>query len=243
VGGVFTPVRTRRTFEEAVEQIADSIKLGELRVGDRLPSERALADQMRISRPTLREAIKVLQDSGLIAVRRGAAGGMFVATELVPPDLLAQRREVRIGEVAQVLEARRLLEPGIARLAARRAAPEDLDAMERTIADQRALVAEGAILADGREDRFLALDVRFHLTMARATGNVKLVGFVRALYRDLEIARDMTMHLETVPEWVLDVHQRTLSALRSGDLATVDAVMDEHLGRMETAWADAQNVS
>src|SRR5206468_10413761 len=69
---------------------------------------------------------------------------------------------------AQVLEARRLLEPGVARLAAQRAGDEDFAAMARTIADQRALVDEGAILAEGREDRFLALDVRFHLTMARS---------------------------------------------------------------------------
>src|SRR5689334_4940526 len=122
---MFTPVQTRRTFEEAVEQIAEKAKLGELRLGDRLPSERALAEQMRISRPTLREAVRVLQDSGLIQVRRGAGGGMFVATELVPPELVARRREMRIGEVAQVLEARRVLEPRVAALAARRAGDED----------------------------------------------------------------------------------------------------------------------
>src|SRR5687767_15978498 len=102
---MFTPVQTRRTFEEAVEQIAEKVKLGELRVGDRLPSERALAEQMQISRPTLREAVKVLQDSGLVEVRRGSGGGVFVATQLVPPGLLATRREMRITEVAQVLEA------------------------------------------------------------------------------------------------------------------------------------------
>ncbi len=232
----FTPVQTRRTFEEAVEQIAEKVKLGELQVGDRLPSERALADQMRISRPTLREAVKVLQDSGLVEVRRGAAGGMFVATELVPPDLLASRRELRLGEVGQVLEARRVLEPRVAALAAARAGEEDFLAMERTIADQRALVATGDVLHDGREDRFLALDVRFHLTIARASGNGMLVALVRQVYRDLEIARDMAMHHETVPQWVIDVHERTLAAIRSGDLQAVDRVMDEHLAELERTW-------
>src|SRR3954467_11925778 len=139
---VFSPVQTRRTFEEAVEQIAEKIKLGQLRGGDRLPSERALADQMQISRPTLREAVKVLQDSGLVEVRRGSGGGMFVATELVPPELLARRRDMRIGEVAQVLEARRVLEPRVAALAAMRAGEDDFRAMERTIADQRELIAD-----------------------------------------------------------------------------------------------------
>jgi DNA-binding FadR family transcriptional regulator len=233
---VFTPVQTRRTFEEAVEQIAEKVKVGELHAGDRLPSERALADQMQISRPTLREAIKVLQDSGLIAVRRGAGGGMFVATEIVPPELLARRRDLRITEVAQVLEARRVLEPRVAQLAAMRAGEDDFEAMERTIADQRAIVEAGDVLRAGREDRFLALDVRFHLAIARASGNAMLVGLVRQLYRELEIARDMAMHHATVPDWVIDVHERTLAAIRSGDLDAVDRVMDEHLAELERTW-------
>src|SRR4051812_9084591 len=233
---MFAPVQTRRTFEEAVEQIAEKVKLGELQVGDRLPSERALADQMRISRPTLREAVKVLQESGLVEVRRGAGGGMFVATELVPPELLASRRDMRIGEVAQVLEARRVLEPRVAALAAMRAGDDDFRAMERTIADQRALLESGDVLLGGREDRFLALDVRFHLAIARASGNPMLVGLVRQLYRELEIARDTAMHHETVPGWVIDVHERTLAAIRSGDLEAVERVMDEHLAGLERTW-------
>ena len=233
---MFTPVQTRRTFEEAVEQIAEKVKLGELVVGDRLPSERALAEQMQISRPTLREAVKVLVDSGLIAVRRGAGGGMFVATELVPPDLLARRRELRISEVAQVLEARRVLEPRVAALAAMRAGEEDFRVLERTIDEQRRLASAGDVVESGNEDRFLALDVRFHLAIARASGNAMLVGLVRQLYRDLEIARDMAMHHETVPAWVIDVHERTLGAIRSGDLEAVDRVMDEHLAGLERTW-------
>jgi DNA-binding FadR family transcriptional regulator len=161
---------------------------------------------------------------------------MFVATELVPPELLAKRRDVRITEVAQVLEARRVLEPRVAQLAAARATEEDYAALERTIADQRAMVAGGDLLRDGREDRFLALDVRFHLAIARAAGNATLVGLVRSLYRDLEIARDMAMHHETVPEWVIDIHERTLAAIRSGDLDAVDRVMDEHLAELERTW-------
>jgi DNA-binding FadR family transcriptional regulator len=234
---VFAPVQTRRTFEEAVEQIAEKVKVGELQVGDRLPSERALADQMQISRPTLREAVKVLQDSGLIEVRRGAGGGMFVATEFVPPELLARRRDLRITEVAQVLEARRVLEPRIAQLAAMRAGDDDYAAMQRTIDDQRSIMAEaGEFFRGGREDRFLALDVRFHLAIARASGNPMLVSLARQLYRELEIARDMTMHYETVPDWTIDVHERTLAAIRSGDLEAVDRVMDEHLGAVERTW-------
>src|SRR3954449_5187615 len=84
----FEPVSSRRTFEEAVEQIAERIKAGDLHLGDRLPSERELAALMRISRPTLREAVKVLAEAGVLEVRRGQSGGTFVASELVPRELL-----------------------------------------------------------------------------------------------------------------------------------------------------------
>src|SRR4051812_49580291 len=97
----FDPVSTRRTFEEAVEQIAEQIKAGDLHAGDRLPSERELAAQMRISRPTLREAIKTLVEAGVLEVRRGEAGGDFVAPGLVPRAAVRSPPESRFGEGAR----------------------------------------------------------------------------------------------------------------------------------------------
>ena len=85
---MFTPVRTRRTFEEAAEQIADKVRIGQLRVGDKLPGERALATQMQISRPTVREAVRVLADAGVLSVRPGPNGGTSVASGYVPLELL-----------------------------------------------------------------------------------------------------------------------------------------------------------
>src|SRR2546425_8051890 len=101
------PVRTRRTFEEAVEQIAFAIRVGDLRVGDRLPAERALAATMGISRPALREATRVLADAGIVKVISGSGGGTVVQSEVVPPRLVNRGIELRVGEVAAVLEARR----------------------------------------------------------------------------------------------------------------------------------------
>jgi DNA-binding FadR family transcriptional regulator len=231
---VFDPVRTRRTFEEAAEQIAEKVRTGELRVGDKLPAERALAAQMEISRPTLREAARVLVDAGLLAVRRGPGGGMFVASDVVPVELVRQRSNMRLGEVASVLEARRLLEPRVAQLAAVRAADDDFAALRRSIDAMASIVHAGYEPAD--EDRFLQLDVQFHLALARASGNPTVETLMRALFRQLEIARDMAMHAPLVPEWTMGIHERTLAAVRSGDLAEVEIVMDEHLGQLERTW-------
>ena len=228
---MFTPVRTRHTFEEAAEQIADKVRAGELRSGDKLPPERDLAVTMEISRPTLREAVKVLVEAAVLEVRRGPGGGMFVASDVVPTELIRRRSELRRAEVEQVLEARRIVEPGVARLAAARATEEDFAALERSIEAMRAIVDRGYRPDD--EDRFLQLDVQFHLAMARAAGNPTVETLMRTLFRQLEIARDMAMHLPTVPEWTIAIHERTLEALRGADPDDVDAVMDEHLGQLE----------
>ena len=61
---------------------------------------------------------------------------------------------------------------------------------------------------------------------------------MRVLFRQLEIARDMAMHLPLVPEWTIQIHERTVAAVRSGDLVEVDAVMDEHVGQLERTWEE-----
>ena len=230
----FDPVATLRTYEEAVVQIAEKVKHGDLHQGDRLPAERELAAQMRISRPTVREAIRTLAEAGVLEVRRGQAGGAFVRTELVPRDLLRTRYEIRVGEVAGVLEARRLLEPRVAQLAAVHASEEDFAAMQATIDRQRELSGGEDFLR--QEDLFLQLDLKFHLAIARATGNSTVVTLMRSLFRRLEIARDMAMHGETVPDWTIEVHERTLAAIRAADFKLVDDVMDEHLAQLEQFW-------
>ena len=230
----FGPVLTRRTFEEAVQQIAEKIRAGDLHVGDRLPSERELAEIMRISRPTLREAVKVLAEAGVLEVRRGQSGGIFVASELVPRDLLRSRSEIRVGEVAGVLEARRLLEPRVAQLASVHAAEDDFAAMQSTIDRQRELAAQEDFLS--HEDLFLQLDLKFHLAMARASRNSTVVALMRSLFNRLEIARDMAVHAPLVPDWTIEIHERTLAAVRSSDFALIDKVMDEHLSQLEQIW-------
>lgn len=230
----FGPVTTRRTFEEAVQQIAEKVRSGDVHVGDRLPSERELAELMRISRPTLREAVKVLAEAGVLEVRRGQSGGIFVASELVPRDLLQTRSDIRVGEVAGVLEARRLLEPRVAQLAAVHAAEEDFAAMQATIDRQRELSAQEDFLS--HEDLFLQLDLKFHLAMARATRNSTVVALMSSLFTRLEIARDMAVHAPLVPDWTIEIHERTLAAVRGSDFALIDDVMDEHLSQLEQIW-------
>jgi GntR family transcriptional regulator, transcriptional repressor for pyruvate dehydrogenase complex len=230
----FVPVGPRRTFEGAVEQIAEAIRLGELNEGDRLPAERELATAMQISRATLREAVRVLSDAKVLTVKPGSSGGIYVASGYVPFELLRSKSKLRLGEVAGVLEARRLFEPRVAQLASLNARDNDFIRLQANIDQQKALVDAGDVTQE--IDRFLQLDAQFHLSIASATGNATIVSLMRMLLRQLEIARDMALHLPPIPGWVIEIHERTLAAIRSTDQQEIEVVMDEHLAAMERNW-------
>src|SRR3954471_10304032 len=117
LGGVFEPVQPLTTFEETVDRLGTAIRLGLLEPGSRLPPERELADQLRISRSTLRQALTTLVQSGHLVALRGRSGGTFVCDE--PP--LAERAGTPAGEGAgAVLDYRVAIELGPALLAAER---------------------------------------------------------------------------------------------------------------------------
>ena len=103
----------------------------------------------------------MLVDAGVLAVRTGSTGGIFVLSDYVPMELLRSKSDLRLEEVAGVLEARRLIEPRVAQLAAVHAREDDYAAVQQTLDAQKALLARGDVLE--HEDRFLQLDTQFHL--------------------------------------------------------------------------------
>lgn len=227
---LFAAVRTRRTFEDALDQLVDRIRGGELAVGVRLPSEREIAAQMGISRPTLREALKLLVEAGVIEVR-GRSGGMFVRDDVVPTELLNRRSEVVLDEIGGILEVRRMVETQVAQLAGMSATGEDFAGLRETIVLQRRYAGDHA--------RQVQLDERFHFGIARATGNPLLLEIVRLITRRLAIPRDMSPR--EPPDWELEVaiHTHTVDAIATRDPAVIDAAMDEHMSYMEVQWEEA----
>jgi DNA-binding FadR family transcriptional regulator len=225
---MFTPVRTRRSFEEALDQIAERITAGDLEVGDRLPPEREMAAQLDISRPTLREALKVLSQAGIIEVR-SRSGGTVVRSDVIPREVIVGRSDGVVQEIGDVLEVRRVIETNIALIASSRASKHDFEAIRATIELQRAASPHDVAY-------HLQLDERFHLLMARATGNPMFAGLVRSIFARLAIARDMTPRAAGDAALEVDIHARTLSALESRDPARIEAAMDEHMSYLETIW-------
>jgi GntR family transcriptional regulator, transcriptional repressor for pyruvate dehydrogenase complex len=221
----FTPVRTRRTFEEVLDQIVDRIRAGQLQEGDYLPSERALSAAMNVSRPTVRQALTSLERAGVIEVRPGPREGARVMTIWVPEELIRQEVRLRTDDIFELLEARRTLEPRLAQLASLRGTDADFAAMESSI----------AIMEDNAEDRLKVMqtDFAFHRAMWRAAGNTTLENLMRILFRRLEVATDMILRTENDLSRAIELHTSTLAALKRGNATEIEVVMDEHLGWLE----------
>src|SRR5262245_11671119 len=95
---LFSPVRTRKSFEDVLSQVVDRIRAGQLSEGDDLPGERRLASIMEVSRPTVRLAIAALADAGVVEVRPGRAGGIRVSSMWIPEGLINRTTELRADE-------------------------------------------------------------------------------------------------------------------------------------------------
>jgi len=176
---VFTSVRTPRVYEHIVEQIERAIFDGRLGCGDRLPPERELVRQFRASRVAVREALRTLEHRGLIDVRHGSSGGHFVRavdTGLLRRDFTTLLRLARVS-VSQLTEARLLIEPEIARLAAHRASDDDLKMLRSVLEERNELVRSGV------EPR--SLDIGFHRRVAGVAKNPVHAVLIDALM-DLE---------------------------------------------------------
>lgn len=166
----FKPVLQQKAFLSVVAQLREAIERGDYGPGEMLPSERELCRRMEVSRPVMREAMSSLQLLGIVRTRAGL--GSFV-TETTPVPA-GWGLPLEMSE-ADIMEARQIMEPAGARLAAVRLTSETTQAMERLLEEMREAVQKG----DG--PAFVGLDLRFHQAVADASGNEVISKFVAAV--------------------------------------------------------------
>jgi GntR family transcriptional repressor for pyruvate dehydrogenase complex len=217
---VFKPVHPPTTFEETVERLGTAIRLGLLPPGTRLPSERELADELRISRSTLRQALTTLVQSGHLVALRGRSGGTFVAEK--PP--LARTSDApppARDEARAVLDYRVVVETGAIVLASERAADEDLDLLDALTAHMGATTATSF-------EVYRRADVRFHIGLAEACHSPRLVGAMTEVQGQMSDLIQRVAHPDEVLTHSNAQHHRLVGLLRRRDTGRAVRLMREH---------------
>ncbi len=214
-----TPVRTGNIFEETMEALLQAIRLGQFAPGSKLPSERDLAQTLRVSRTTLREVLAHLSKNGFVTIRRGRYGGTYVAQP--PPPLRDQRvSDLDHREVADLLTLRRVVEPAAAELAAQRG-------LSSAQADQ--LSAAHSQCSAGKSSQFRPLDSRLHLMIAELSGSPRLRAVVAETRDGVNALLDCIPLLPPNLEHSAAQHEAIVKAIIDSEPDTARQAMLNHI--------------
>ena len=217
----------QRLHQSIVQRFHALIRQGKLEHGAKLPSERDLAEQLKVGRSSVREAIRSMELQGLVVTKPGS--GTFINTQNL--DAVATLMGSTLGSEAEVLqeifEMRHVLEPQIAALAAQRATPDDIDRLNAILTEQQRQILKGETGVDA--------DTEFHFALAGSAHNNALVKVVSAVEDVLRRSRGQSFEQPGRPERSLESHRQILEMVRSGDHNGARSAMDHHLTTVEPA--------
>ncbi|AGA69783.1 transcriptional regulator [Desulfitobacterium dichloroeliminans LMG P-21439] len=223
------PIKTRKIYEEIVEQIRDLVSRGDLKPGDRLPSERDLVERLQVSRASIREALSALELMGLLEVRSGE--GTFVrklrSESVVAP--LAWMLTMEKVTVIELLEIRKILEVQAVGIAAERAEEKDINDLSAALDDLRADLSSPT--SDGSADH------RFHYAITRATKNnimIRLMDTISDLMKYvLKTSRSKLYEGKYTPALLFQEHKKIYDAIVDKDAQGAKDLMLAHLSGVE----------
>jgi len=225
----------RKTFSrKVVEHIRELIVSGQLKEGDKLPPERELAEKMDVSRPTIREAFKILSAVGLLEIKQGS--GVYVTDQSARLDNLAQILFLQSDSIHELFEVRKMVEAASAAKAAVCGTPEFLDEICRTTEEcyERVMVNPEFASQEERETYLSDSDQTFHLMVAEAAGNEVVVRIMTNLIDLLRQSRMQSMKIPGRVEQSLREHMRIAQKLKDNDPESARSFMIEHLTSVET---------
>jgi DNA-binding FadR family transcriptional regulator len=230
----FASIKQPKAAQRVAERIRSAIHAGELRDGDRLPPERQLIEQFGYSRAVVREALRMLEDEGLITLHAGRNGGAIICppgTERLTRafDMLLRLQRTSQGEF---YEARRLLEPLLIQLAIERATDADIAALRSCLEPP----SEPARTAGAEPPTNTTTRLRFHRTLSEAAHN-NVLTVIMNLVMELCLQRSQTGEFE--PTHLVQVHRAIIDALEARDLPTATQRIVEHLEHSESQMVSA----
>ena len=221
---MFSAVESQRLYRQVADQMRGLIEKGELPAGSRLPAERELAQMLGVSRPTIREALIVLEVEGFIDIRMGS--GIYVAARHEPP---ADQPPDDFEGPFELLRARAVVECAVAEEAARLVRPEHVALMDEN------LTKMASALNDRRQA--LALDRDFHVIVSGIIANATLNRFIGSIHdmRMTPYFEKLASYFENVQTWraAMEEHRAIRDAIAAGDPAAARAAMRAHLDQSQ----------
>lgn len=228
-----TSVRRVRVYEEIAQQIRTLIESGRLKPGHRLPPERELSEIFNVSRHSVREAFRVLEKSRMIKSVPGSGTYVTGGDHEVTLELIATYLLDKTDKLAEIFELRRIIEPQVARLAARNIGPRDREVLTRLLRENQAVIQAGG--GDRRE--FVRLDHDLHQAIAQATRN-SLIPKILERMNDIFIEtrqEDYQSDLRMITS--AQGHHEIVQAIIQGRAGQAAAAMEKHLRDVEQAIA------
>ena len=220
--------RSGRVSATIARRIKKQVSDGTLVSGEKLPAERDMAQRFRTSRVSVREAYRSLEELGLLVIRRGAEGGAFIRDLDHGPMMRSLSFMLRLGKTTneEITEARLLIEPPIARLAARRARPEDVERLQYVVCQQ-----ETALQRRGNYGPF---DLQFHRSVAECARNLPLKVLMDAL-SDLTVEVVAGLDLSTgTQHQVCDSHRLIADAIEQRNEEAAYRLMLRHVAQIQS---------
>ena len=235
---LFRPVNVDRVSQVIVDQIKVLLREGKLTIGDRLPSERDLCQRFGVSRVTVREALRVLEASGLIEIRVGARGGAFVSTPSKERlgEGLADLMTLAPLTPANITEARRVIEVGILPFVVERATEEDVVGLRR-------LVDEG-YEALSKDAYTMSLSASFHVAISACAHNPAIETLVQSFHGPMLLSlRQAQIVAPAMGRRGTDEHAALVDAIEKRDVEDAVTVMTTHLDRTASLVRDIDVVT
>jgi GntR family transcriptional regulator, transcriptional repressor for pyruvate dehydrogenase complex len=220
----FKKIKKKTLPMSVVEQIQTLINQGQLKVNDKLPSERELSSKLGVSRPSIREAMRILESLGIVSVKSGS--GAYLNSGYTTADDIAQIKE-RIEKYTylELVEARKILESEIALLAAKNATANDFEAITEAYKKME--------FSKSDENAFIIADFAFHMAIADASKNRVLKAMLKTTRKLLVESNVAVVKVPKQMEVVMHLHGRIMEdlLLHNGDKARAD--MLDHLENIE----------
>jgi GntR family transcriptional regulator, transcriptional repressor for pyruvate dehydrogenase complex len=227
---VFQQVKQSRVFQDVVDQIQEAILQGKIMPGCRLPAERELTDIFKASRGTLREALRVLEQKGLISIKTGVKGGAVVNTLTTHPvseslDLLIRYQRVSLRDLAEFREG---VEGMVAAMAAKRASKEDLHSLKGLLKEAGVCLKQGT---PGWE-AFIRIDNQIHMALAKMAGNPVYESVLRTVYDHIHryFDRFLPREEEVILENYKDLKE-IVKAVEEGRAEKASRLVQDHVSR------------